>query len=232
MISVVCFLWSSPGYRTVYTAEHVNTLARMMRRTCTVAHRLICVTNQADGIDPSVEIVPDRADFAGIASPHGPRAPACYRRLRLFAPDARETFGERIVALDLDCVIAGDLGPLWNREDDFVGWRDPLVPKQICGSMFMLRAGSCSEVWKEFRRGPLHAQALAARAHYRGSDQAWISFCLPFCQKWSRADGAYSFRVDLRAAQSIPRDARVVFFHGNTKPWSPNAPAWARTLYH
>lgn len=230
VISIITFLWG-----TRYTPDHVNTLARMVARNYSSPHRFIVVTNIAGAYDDSIETVYDRADFANISSPHGPHAVSCYRRLRLFEADAGDRFGERIVQLDLDTVIVGDMTDLWGRAFaaglDFVGWRDPLYAKQICGSMFALRAGAHPDVWAGFKRDPGRARALAERAGYRGSDQAWISYCIPDALKWGPLDGAYSYRLDCKAG--LPKGARIVFFHGREKPFDPGPQSmeWVRRCY-
>lgn len=220
MINFVCFKWGQK-----YTATHVNTLARMLARHCAVPHRLIVVTNEPEGIDWRIGIVADRQDFADWPSPHGKGAPSCYRRLRLFAPDAGTIFGERIVAIDLDTVITGPIAPLFNRPEDFVAWQDPLSPKQLCGSLWMLKAGSHPEVWDIDR----HGVAAAYSAGFRGSDQAWLSYKLPNARRWTEADGVYSFRA--HCPYRLPADARVVFFHGKPKQDAPGLPAWVATHY-
>lgn len=232
MISLVCWLWRQPGRQPQYTAEHVNILRRMIARNYRAPQRFICVTNEPGNYDAGVEIVPDRCDFADVPSPHGRGAPSCYRRLRLFAPDAAETFGEQIVSIDLDCVIVRDLTPLWDRPEPFVCWRDPLYGHQLCGSMFMLRAGTHPRVWSDF--DPKTSPAEAAAAGYRGSDQAWISYTMGWwTPRWTPGDGVWSFRVDL-AGGSLPLldHARVVFFHGAAKPWNQATQiAWVREHY-
>lgn len=220
-MNVVTFLW---GDR--YKAEHVNRLARQVARHYARPHRFLCVTNQTARVE--CETVPDLEDFAAVRSLHGPAFPSCYRRLRLFHPDAAQSFGERFVAVDLDAVILGDLAPLWDRPDDFVAWRDPFYGHrgQICGSMMLLRAGARPRVWTDF--DPSASPIAAWRAGFRGSDQAWISLATRGeVATWTRDDGVYSYRGDLRSGVR-PADARIVMFHGNPKPWDWTAPAWAR----
>lgn len=189
--------------------------------------RFICVTNDTGGLNSAVEVVADREDFAAIPSPHGGTNPTCYRRLRLFAPDAAETFGDRIVAIDLDCVFTGNLRPLWDRPEYFVGWRDPFHPRQLNGSMFLLQAGSHPNVWAHF--DPQHSPRAAKLAGYKGSDQAWISFCLPGAPAWTALNGVYSYRTDM-LQYGLPPDAAVTVWHGAIKPWDPQAQAlpWVR----
>lgn len=227
MISFVCFLWRGNG---AYTAAHVNTLAAMVRRHYPAPHRFVCVTNTPAGIGPAITIIPDAEHFRDVPSPHGALWPSCFRRLVLFHPDAAQWFGERFVSLDLDCVITGDLRPLVDRSEDFVGWQDPLYRNQLCGSMMLLRAGSRPEVWAGFdsRRSP----SVALAAGFRGSDQGWISYCLHREPRWTAADGVLSFKFDLKRGP-LPPGARVVFFTGQPKPWSEEArrQAWVREWY-
>lgn len=230
MISFVTWLWKTPNYRTAFTAEHVNVLAAMIRRNYIIPCRIICVTNDATGIDPRIEIVPDREDFKDVASPHGKGNPSCFRRLRLFHPDAASDFGPRIVSIDLDSVITGDLRPLFDRPEEFVGWADALRPAQYCGSLTLLTAGARPRVWTDFdpERSPREAKA----AGNLGSDQGWISHCLGKGEaQWTQADGVYSYRWDKVRGGPLPANARIVFFTGEPKPWAEMGVAWVREHY-
>jgi len=221
VINFVVFKWGEK-----YTAVHVNTLSWMLSRHCSAPHRLICVTNEPEGIDWPTDVVPDHEDFADWPSPHGKGAPSCYRRLRLFRPDARETFGELIVNIDLDTVITAEIAPLFDRPESFVAWQDPLSKRQLCGSLFMLRADTHLEVWERFDR---HGVAAAYSAGYRGSDQAWLSYALPDAARWTDADGVLSYRA--HCAYRLPANARICFFHGKPKQDAPGLPAWVADHY-
>ncbi len=207
----------------------------MVNRHYDRPHRFLCVTNDATGIDSGlVEVIADRADFAELRSPHGGLNPACYRRLLLWHPDAAQWFGERFVSIDLDVVLTADVAPLWDRAEDFVGWQDPFYFKrtgQMCGSMMLLRAGSRPDVWTDF--DPKTSPGLAARAGFRGSDQAWISYKLRGAPTWSKADGVYSYRADIERTGRLPDDARIVMFHGVTDPWDERGQLlpWVREHY-
>jgi hypothetical protein len=200
-------------------------------------HRFLCITDDAAGLDPDVETIPLWNDFAHVPSPHGGKNPSCYRRLRLFHPEIASVFGERFVSLDLDCVIVGDLTPLWDRPEDFVAWGDtnPLPGSHYNGSMMLLRAGARPQVWTEF--DPATSPQLALRARCFGSDQGWISYCLgPGEARWTQADGVYSFRNDIMPANvaRLPANARIIFWHGHVDPWSNYAQAncpWVREHY-
>lgn len=223
-LTVLCWKWRpSAGYRSSFGAEAVNVLRRMVARHYARPHRFCCVTNDPDGLDSDVVVIPDREDFKDVPSPHGGQNPSCYRRLRMFAPDAGEVFGPRFVSLDIDCVIVRDMAPVWDRDESFVIWGDTNPKTLYNGSMIMLKAGARSKVWEKFdpKRSPLEAHASGNF----GSDQAWISYCLGKGEaKWTQADGVYSFRNEIqRRGGQLPPNARIVMFHGNIDPWHREA---------
>lgn len=220
MLNVICFKWKPPpGYRSEFGPRAVNVLAHMVARHYRGPHKFHCVTDDDRGIDRSVGIIPLWSDFANVASPHGARNPSCYRRLRMFAPDAGELLGERFVSLDLDCVITGDVTPLWDRPEDFVIWGDTAKNTPYNGSMILHRAGTRPQLWTDF--DPLRSPALGRRLGYIGSDQAWIGAKLgPREARWTKADGVYSYRNEVApAGGALPKDARIVIFHGRVDPW-------------
>ncbi len=234
MITVLCWKWKPRhSYRSAFGPETVNTLRRMVARQYPHPHRFVCVTDDSAGIDPDVEVLPDFGDFTNVPSPHGDKYPSCYRRLRLFHPDAAQWFGDRIVSLDLDCVITGDLSTVWNRPEDFVIWGDTNPTTLYNGSMVLLAAGARPQLWTAF--DPVRSPQLAKAAKHHGSDQGWISYCLgPGESKWSTADGVYSYRNHVqRTSDRLPADARIVMFHGCVDPWAADGQRleWVRRHY-
>lgn len=239
MLSVVCWLWRpAPTYRSQFAARHVNTLASMVARNYLKPHRMICVTDMPAGIDPSIEIVPLWKDHSRIVHPFGQRNPSCYRRLKAFSPEARDLFGERFVSIDLDCVITADMVPLWDCTDEFKIWGDTNKTTPYNGSMFIMNAGARRQVWEQFNpdTSPHHTRKLG----YFGSDQAWIAACLGDREaRWTKADGVYSFRNEIKnkfvggTQMPLPRNARVVMFHGREDPWGAMAQTlpWVRRHY-
>lgn len=223
--AVICFRWEPQrGYRSTFGPEAVNVLRAMVARHYPHPHRFICFTDDPKGLDPRVDARPIWQDFATIPSPHGGKNPSCYRRLRLFRADMADLLGTtRFVSLDLDCVITRDLTPLWDRPEDFVMWGDtnPLPGSHYNGSMVLMTAGARQHVWDTF--DPMTSPQRAKAAGCFGSDQGWISYCLgPGEARWTKADGVYSFRNHLRdRTTSLPDNARIVFFHGSTDPWTP-----------
>ena len=235
MLSVITWRWQPHrGYRSTFPVQTVNVLRRMVARHYAHPHRFLCVTDDPKGLDPDVEVVPLWSDYATLPNPSGhPRNPSCWRRLKAFSAEIAEVFGPRFVSLDLDMVLTGDVGPLWNRPEDFVIWGDTNGRNAYNGSMFLLTAGARRQVWETFE--PKRAIRACAAARQFGSDQAWIGACLGTREaRWTQADGVYSFRNDLKeGAKPLPANARVVSFHGHIDPWAPAGQRlpWVREHY-
>lgn len=234
-ITFVSWRWRPvKHYRSTFGPETVYALREMIARHYPHPHRFVCVTDEPMAL-PGIETIPLWMDCSQIPSPIGHSYPSCYRRLKVFAPDAGEVFGPRLVSIDLDTVIVGDLTPLFDRAEDFVIWGESDFPHTTpyCGSLWMLRTGSRPQVWTEF--DPETSPKVAWRAGCRGSDQGWLAYILGKGEAtWTRADGVYSFRKHIaRDGNRLPHDARLVSFHGKVDPWgykAMNIP-WIRQHY-
>jgi hypothetical protein len=229
VLSVVTFKWHTPGYRAKFEAEHVNTLRNMVIRHYPESHRFICITDDPKGLNDGIEVVPMWGDHANIQNPTGGGRPSCYRRMKLFDPAIKDLVGGRFVMLDLDCVITGDMRPLWNRKEDVVLWRSPSREWPYNGAMMMMDAGARPHVWESF--DPVKSPAITHAKGYRGSDQAWISHCLGNKEAtWSDLDGVYFYGSMPRPRNRIPKDARIIFTTGGCAPWTLQH-EWVRKHY-
>ncbi len=227
MLSVVVWLWQEST--RLFLPAHVNTMRKMLARHLPAPHRFICVCDSTEGFASDVEVLltpPPAAQAGKLRNPEGPRFPNCYRRLWNFSTAASAAFGERILALDIDLVALADLQPLLDTDEDFVGVRPHMRwgnHQRVAGGMYLLRTGTRCEVWERFKGAASIAEAR--RAGFRGSDQAWISYCLgKNATVWPEPSGLYSIR-DLKDGRlPLPADARLVQFNGRTKPWDSRLP--------
>lgn len=230
MISIVVWLWNGPRH---FLPQHVTTLAKSIKRTLSVPHRFICVTDFTQGFGPEVEVVPmpPAAEALGrLRTPEAKHFPSCYARLWTFSEEAK-VLGERLFLTDIDLVVIKDLAPLFNRTEDFVGWRPKATwgkSDRIGGGMYLLTAGAHRAVYDDFRGAP--SIAVAKRAGYRGSDQAWISYCLGrSAAVWPKSAGLYSIRDLRNGLDPLPVDAVAVQFNGPSSSKPHNSPLkWVR----
>jgi hypothetical protein len=194
----------------------------MVERHYQDPHRMICITDDPNGIDPRVTTVPLWDLYSDLVNPTWPRVgPNCYPRLFAFSHEFERIVGRRFVSLDLDVAVTRDLRPLWNRTEDFVMWHTGMKHIPYCASMFMLTTGSRERVWSEF--DPIESPKLTRAARLKGSDQAWIHHCLgPTIPSWGAADGVYSYGEHIIKGHDgdLPDDARVVMFTGRPDPWN------------
>lgn len=243
MLNVVTFMWQpKAGYRSKYGMKHVVTMARMIARHYQAPHRFVCFTDavgepasfctDAPG-ERFVSLRPLWSEYASATHPHGDNNPSCYRRLKLYSNWARHTIGDRILSIDLDMVITGDVTDLWNDQTPFVFWQDQLNPHgRVNGAMQLITPGLRDDVWSGFDLA--EAQRVGRERGYWGSDQGWLAhkfgpddhgrFTAPDCVSW---------RVHCQPnGGALPPGAKVVNFHGPGDPWtlSESAP-WIKEHY-
>jgi hypothetical protein len=227
MITVVTWLWNQKGRQIVYRPAHVNIWARMVSRNLTIPHRLLCITDNPQGID--IETYPLWKPPEVINPSWGITRPQCYVRLKAFSSEMRDILGDRFVSMDLDCVVTGNLDKLLTRSEDFIINRGETKRNTYNGSMWMMNTGAREKVWTEFSQAGIQR---ALQNGYMGSDQAWIRECLG-PNEATFSEGVKSF-VRIRPIPNWqPTDTSVVFFQGNIKPWEHTAMkySWVRENY-
>lgn len=227
-MTFVTWRWKpQAGYRSTFAPESVRTLRNMLKRHYPKPHRFVCVTDTPHELfrcDRTIETIPLWKDWADIPSPHGGHNPSCYRRLRLFAPDAAKVFGDtELASLDLDSVLVRDVTSVFDRTEDFVAFGETDPRSFYNGSFMRLRAGTRTQVWERFNPATSPKEAKAAGRF--GSDQGHISHVLgPGEAIWRPSDGVYSFRVHLQSGKKpLPDNARLIAFHGGIDPWMAQA---------
>jgi hypothetical protein len=149
----------------------------------------------------------------------------CLCRLRMFDPKFQAmngiNRGDRLVCLDLDLVVTGDLDPLFDRDEDFVILQgaNSSNPCPYNGSVMMLRAGCYVNVWSEFALAKV--QALPKSQTEIPDDQGWLAHMLPDASAWraGQESGIYAFKKPgWPAGDDLPGDARIVCFPGRRDP--------------
>lgn len=234
MRTIVCFKWRSDTYSERYSAAHVNALHAMLYLNVTQPFRLVCITDDAEGIQEGVQVVPLWENPAPQYG--GPRKPNCFYRLRLFDRGAREFVGDRFLWLDLDCVILRNIDHLLDCDADLRIWKPDGGDMRCNGSLLFHKTGTRDKIWSRFNRRLVHpVHGLKHTLRYSGSDQAWIAHQLRGSDTFftGYGDGVYSYRMHVEGRDTPPDNACIVFFNGLQKPWSAdvrNLP-WVRDNY-
>ena len=225
MLSIVCWKWKAHAKsrrHQKFTSEHVNTLKRMVARHYHDDHEFVCITDDPEGIDEDVRIIPIWDHLAQVPNPMGLEYPRCYRRLFAFSDEFKELIPGPFISLDLDCVIVDDVTDVFNAKEDFKIWAHSCQKQQYNGSMWLLRPGTRTKVWEEF--DPDNSPRDVIENGYRGSDQGWFNLITPNEATWTFRDGIYNWDSSLAPREwRLPSDARVIFFCGSTNPWDEDA---------
>lgn len=211
-----------PSQCIEYTDAHVKIHRAMVKRYLKIPHRYICITDSpVDG----VECLPLWDKYRHLNG--------CFNRLYVFSKDMKDFIAPRFVTLDLDCVITGDITPLFDRKCDFViNSYKPVngsIDQHYNGAMVLMNAGARSQVWEKF--GPESLEIIRKNNEQKisiGTDQAWIRHILGKGEKiFTEEDGVYEVR---QFKKNLPQNARLVFFAGKRDPTTTNYP-WVKNDY-
>lgn len=227
-LSVVCFLWHDKAkYRGRYEfgKEHVKTLQKMVKKNLTVPYEFVCVTNTpGEFTGKKIKIVPlDKAIWV---------TGTLYMKLMLWRRDIGSIIGDRILYLDLDCVVTRSLDPIVNRVEDVILWRNSYLQKDkkqrpiYDMSIALITAGARPKLYEDFDP-KIHPKKMKRK--WGGDDQEWANYKLSRTGEayWTETDGIYDARGLRRAdngiSMELPDDARIVFFPGSYIPQSNKA---------
>lgn len=225
VITIATYFWTpDPGSKFAavhpYTADDVRLLQRMVARHLTVPHEFAVITDRPALFAHDADIVAVPIDW----TTHVPGT--CYVRLMTFHPMGAEMIGDRVLQVDLDTVIVGNLDHLARRAEDLVLWRNPALHPARPGrslyntSLLLHRCGTWPALWQCFLD---HDKRVPAK-----DDQWYLSDALgPDVPCFDgRHDGVYRLaRADTPGSGVdgvLPDNACVVTFPGSEgKPWDP-----------
>jgi hypothetical protein len=165
----------------------------------------------------------DRPMIPGVPTVYVERTEGyCTEKLQLFRPNMFPA-GARVLYVDLDTAIVGDLAPLLSVPLDLPVFLNDKGPRgkwadRIGAGLFSFEAGRHDEVWRQFNAAPTdeaHFAQCFKREEWRSWDDAAPGAVRSF--KWD-----VSKRKDWRTASL--GDARVVVFYGDPRPHRVNAP--------
>lgn len=208
-ITVCTWLWGSK-----YGPHYVERLARGVARHLEQPHRFVVFRPQ-----PEDEYLT--------------QVPGCLARLRMFDPAWQKANGieegQRVVCLDLDLIITGELDPLFDRPETFVILQgaNAVNPCPYNGSVFMLRGGAHPQVWSDFSLAVIGMLPFYAFP----DDQGWLAHKLPNSAAWraGASSGIYAFqKPGWPAGQGLPNNARIVAFPGSRDPSQFEGLDWVR----
>lgn len=233
---VLCVKWG-----TLYGPEYVNRLYGMVARHLSAPFRLVCLTDDRQGIRPEVECHP--LPELGVAHPE--RTKGKWRKQVLWGREVPGLQPGPALFIDLDSVIVGSLDgyfEIGSPQDVYVA-RNWAVPFKKLGqtSVFRFPVGGNAHLLDNFRAD---AQAIADRFRY---EQHYVTASVTggvkfWPEAWTRHFRLHclpAFPWRYFVAARLPRDARIVTFPGGPNPddvmvgrWNHQAPPFPSRWQH
>jgi hypothetical protein len=217
-VNVLCIKWGQK-----YGPQYVNTLRNMVARHLSRPHRFICLTDDANGIDPAIECKPIPA--IGF-SEFDERKPWTFGhgwlKLTSFAPQLYDLTG-RTLFLDLDIVIVDSLDPFFDAPDAFTVIREWDKSDGTGNtSCYLYTIGAHADALEHLKIDyPASVEAVRNEQEFitgflnrQGKLAYWPdAWCRSFkrhCMRWGI--------LGWFAPPVIPKGARIVIFHGKPNP--------------
>ena len=212
-VNVICMKWGDK-----FPPDYVNRLYGMVSRNLSRPFRLICFTENGEGIRPEVEIQPlPELDIPQDLPERG------WRKISVFAKGFGGLSGPTLF-LDLDVVIVDSLDDFFTHPGDFLIAHDKSNPNHREGnsSVFRYEIGQYPEILENFTqnferiRGEVrHEQAYLSREMDRlGKLEFWPDEWVPSFKYRC----APSWIKSWFQAPSVPEHAKVILFHGLPNP--------------
>jgi hypothetical protein len=211
-VNVICMKWGRK-----YGPEYVNTLKRMVARNLERDHRFICFTDDGEGLETGIEVLP----LPSIRLPNRPETEA-WRKLALFQPGL--AIAGPTLFLDLDVVILSSLEPFFEQPGSFNiihNWTH-LDRRVGNSSVFRFVPGENHEPFQRFDADPESIASCYA------NEQVFLSECIDKSGElnWWPAQWCRSFKKHclpkglnkLFKSSLPPKGCRIVVFHGNPNP--------------
>lgn len=228
MLHINTWLWGR-----AYGPDYVAKLQCGLKRHLDVPYRFIVNTDHVEGAPETVDHpIGGPAELYEIepADHHLLSIPGCFARLRTFDLDWQHRHGvprgDRIVTLDLDLIITGDLGAIFDRPEPF-GILQGVNHHagKFNGSIWWTTAGYRPDVWSDFS---LDAAARAPHASFP-DDQAWLEAKLPHAAAVGPVDGCYAFmKPGWETGTVLPPAAKIVAFPGRRDPSQFGGLSWVK----
>jgi hypothetical protein len=220
LITAVTWKWG-----TAYGPQYVNRMRNMLKRNLQLPHRLVCITDDTTGIGPGVITLPMYTEHAGVMKATGYRSAdndLCQRRLKMFDRNMAGVLGPRILHLDLDTVITGDITSLIDRPDPLIMYGHPQRKDGVMPGMMLFNAGYLHDLYAGFKGDAVRSDMELLDRYLREKQLMPVP-------RWTVEDGAYSHLwIAKKNGGKLPENAKVVMFYGPTNPHMVTYP-WVNT---
>lgn len=231
MQTVVCMKWG-----TRYPSDYVNRLWSMITRHTARPTRLVCFTDDADGIDAAIVTapipdinIPDRVAITG------------WRKIAIWRDDLEHLDGD-VLFFDLDMVITGSIDPFFDFEPGHFCVVENFTQRgQQIGntSIFRMPVGKYPNIFNRFNDDPegVLAQYDIEQQYISGDIAAQRFFPREWCVSFKH-DLLPRWPLNFFVTPPLPDDALAIAFTGKPDPdeaavgeW-PVTQAWKKLYKH
>lgn len=197
MIDVISLKWGDK-----FSPEYVNNLYQGVCRHSTIPFRFHCFTDDVSGIQPDI-ITHNLPDLNIVG---------WWFKIWLFSDDLPFNQGDRILFLDLDTIVTGNIDYILDHQcpRNLTGLKNFYRPDRFASGMLMWRYGSQTHIWTEFAQNPARAQQLSP-----DGDQQWTERQALAYDRWQDVypdAGIYSYKQS--CSRALPDNATIVCYHG------------------
>jgi hypothetical protein len=206
MINIVCVKW---GIK--YGAEYVNRLHAAIRRNTTIKYKFHCFTDNSTNLHS--DIIIHSLPYSTLEG--------WWHKVYLFNKNINIPVGEKIVFFDLDTLITGNIDDLLSLESaDLITVRDlltgiimslPSNSNNMQSCIMIWKHGGLNHIWDNFFKN-IDKSIDSVKPH---GDQRWIQTQVKNCLYIQDLLPNYIVSFKVNCLDGLPRDTRVVCFHGN-----------------
>jgi hypothetical protein len=225
MKQIVCMNWG-----TAYGADYVNRLYGMVSRNITGPFKLVCYTDNREGIHPDVEL----HDCPEVDIPH-PKRNRGFRKISLWADQLPGLEGD-VLFLDLDIVITDNIDCFFDYEpdSDFVVIHNWTQPEKRIGntSAYRFKIGSHPYLLSNLLEN--HEEVMARFTN----SQTYISYTVNNMSFWPD-EWCRSFKVHCvprgvkrwMVEPHLPEGTKLVAFPGTPNPPDAAEGRWPSPMH-
>lgn len=205
MLNIVCVLRSGGEYHQA----HVISLRDRVAKFLTLPYRFVCLS---DVESPHYEVIRLEHNW-----------PGWWSKIELFRPGL---FDGPVFYADLDTVPVGPLDDLVQNHRFTVlrnFWVGPEHPR--IGSGLMAWDEDMTMIYRDFAKDPGVADQFKTKEAW--GDQGFIQRYAALAHRWQqrRPDQVVSYKLNCK--YGVPKDAKIVCFHGRPRPWHTALGGWA-----
>ena len=216
--TVLCMRWGG-----LYSKDYVNILYNSVRRYLSGKFRFVCLTDDTEGLLEGIEALP----LPDLGLPAEKLANGGWQKLCVFAPSLYNIEG-RVLFLDIDVIITGSLDIFFEKRAPIEIIREwAQLGRRLLGgvsggnsSVFAFDIGGQTQIYEKFMEnqsgafGSFRNEQRFLCAHAQGLAFWRKGLCLSFKEDLM----FYPPLNFLFAPRALPKEARIVAFHGRPHP--------------